>query len=154
MEESAVKAGEAGAETDLVAMIDLKGREAGAATNLVALALGLNLALDLILALNLEDRGARAATDLIALTLNLILALAPKDGEGGAATDLFALALYLRGVTALKVTPHQKTKILLFLQSMILVFYLDPRHYVRWRIQEICFQTDAELYCWLLGFTK
>jgi hypothetical protein len=77
VEGSAVEAGEAGAETDLVAIINLKGRKAGATTNLVA------LALDLILALNLEDREARAAT------------------------DLSTLALYLRGVTALNVTPHQ-----------------------------------------------
>ena len=128
-------------------MIDLEGREAGAATNLVA------HVLDLILTLDLKDREARAATNLVALALDLILALAPEDGEAGAMTDLSALALYLRGVTALNVTPHQKTKILFFLQLMILVFLLDPRHYVRWRIQEICFQTDAELYCWLLGFT-
>jgi hypothetical protein len=148
VEGSAVKAGEPGAETDLVAMIDLEGREAGAVTDLVA------HALDLILALDLEDREAGAATDLVALTLDLIFALAPKDGEAGAATNLSALALYLRGVTALNVTPHQKTKIPFFLQSMILVFLLDPRHYIRWRIQEICFQTDAELYCWLLGFAK
>ena len=148
MEGSAVEAGEPGAEIDLVAIIDLKGREAGAMTNLVAHALDLNLAF------NLEDREAGAATNIVALTLNLILALAFKDGEAGAVTDPSALALYLRGVTALNVTPHQKTKILFFLQLMILVFLLDPRHYVRWRIQEICFQTDAELYCWLLGFTK
>ena len=149
MEGSAVKAGEPGAETELIAMIDLEGREAGAATNLVA------LTLDLILAPAPEDGEAGAATYLVNLALNLILilALAHEDGEAGAATDLSALALYLRGVTALNVTPHQKTKILLFLQLMILVFLLDPRHYVRWRIQEICFQTDAELYCWLLGFT-
>jgi hypothetical protein len=129
-------------------MIDLEGREAGAATNLVA------HLLNLILALDLEDREAGAATDLIALTLDLILALAPEDGEAGATTDLSALALYLRGVTALNVTPHQKTKILFFLQSMILVFLLDPSHNIIRRIQEILFQTDAELYCWLLGFTK
>ena len=133
MEGSAVEAGEPGAETELIAMIDLEGREAGAATDLVA------LTLDLILAPAPEDGKAGAATNLVALALDLILALAPEDGEAGAATDLSALALYLRGVTALNVTPHQKTKILFFLQSMILVFLLDPRHYVRWRIQEICF---------------
>ena len=102
MEGSAVKAGEAGDETNLVAMIYLEGREAGAATNLNT------LALDLILALNLEDSESRTTTDLVALTLNLILALAPKDREAGAAIDLYALALYLRGVTALNVMLHQK----------------------------------------------
>jgi hypothetical protein len=121
-------------------MINLEGREAGAAINLVA------LALNLILAPDLKDREARAATNLIALALDLILALAPKGGEAGAATNLSALALHFRAVTALNVTPHQKTKILLSLQSMILVFLLDLRHYVRWRIWEICFQTGAELY--------
>ena len=106
MEGSAVEAGEAGAETDLVAMINLEGRDAGATTNLVT------LALDLILALDLEDREARVVTDVVALALNLILSLAPKDGEAGAATkNLSALALHLREVTALNVTPHQKTKI-------------------------------------------
>ena len=106
MEGSTVEAGEPGAETKLIAMIDLKGREAGATTNLVALVLDLILAL----ALDLEDGEAAAATNLVALTLDLILALAPEDGEAGAATDLSALAPFLRGVTALNVTPHQKRR--------------------------------------------
>ena len=82
-------------------MINLEGREAGAATDLVA------LTLDLILAPAPKDGEAGATTNVaLALNLILILALAPKDGEAGAATDLSALALYLRGVTALNVTPH------------------------------------------------
>ena len=54
MEGSAFEAGEPGAVTKLVAMINLEGREAG------------------------------AANDLIALTLDLILAPAPEDREAGA----------------------------------------------------------------------
>ena len=102
MEGSAVEAGEPGAETELVAMIDLEGREAEAATDLVA------LTLDLILAPAPEEGQAGAVINLVALALDLILilALAPEDGEAGAATNLCALALYLRGVTALNVTPH------------------------------------------------
>ena len=73
MEGSAVEAGEPGAETDLVALIDLEGREAGVATNLVA------HTLNLILLLDLEDREAGTTTNLVALTLDLILALAPED---------------------------------------------------------------------------
>ena len=64
MEGSAVEAGEPGAETKLIAMIDLEGREAG------------------------------VATDLVALTLDLILAPAPEDGPGTLEANLRSLQAY------------------------------------------------------------